>query len=224
MLRFHFTADTSASGIALTWLLTDHKFTGLRTASGDQPLPLIGRHDDRLWTIDSAGDVGALAAHVDVDADLPPNLAATLQAGLAAALQELVGDRLHVTYKAGDEGVEVLPDLVCSKCGGAVPQPTDEMRRLAATEGVALVIDHDVCPDAAPPAPRRRFVVDVTISELDGDSEDRGEPFFVFTHTVEADDLEAAMRPLAEGLGQKWMLAEKQARIADDAAAAGGGA
>ena len=64
-------------------------------------------------------------------------------------------------------------------------------------------------------APGRQF--SVVVSVVDAGDEATTDPYFRFTHTVEAETLDAAMRPLAEGLGQKWMAAEKQASIADGA-------
>jgi hypothetical protein len=125
----------------------------------------------------------------------------------------------------------------CQRCGGDLPPMAEDLAKLArSTAGVTLA--HDVCPGDEPATAQpegRYFEVRVEVVEVteptapnpippyaNGSTEQEAGRVQVtemlsFQHGVRAKDLDAAMRPLAEGLGEKWMKAEKNAAIADPA-------
>lgn len=118
--------------------------------------------------------------------------------------------------------------MQCQRCGKDMPPLPDDLARLARSHG-GVSLAHDVCPgDAAASQPGRVFEVRVQIVEVsqpvdvDPDPDAAGDDFepiidelVRFRHEVRAENLDAAMRPLATGLGEKWMAAEKQAKVAD---------
>jgi hypothetical protein len=122
--------------------------------------------------------------------------------------------------------------LTCQKCGGEMPPlPDDLATMMRSAGGVQLV--HDLCPGEKPVALEGRYfevrvqIVEVTEPvDVDPDPDAAGafDPIVAelvdFRYGTRAANLDAAMRPLAEGLGEKWMAAEKHAAIADPA---GGG-
>lgn len=108
------------------------------------------------------------------------------------------------------------------------PLPDDLAAMMRTTGGVALA--HETCPGEKPAALEGRYfevrVQIVEVTDRDTESMDAvlGNPIVDelvdFRYGTRATNLDAAMRPLAEGLGEKWMAAEKHASIADPAAAA----
>ncbi len=99
-------------------------------------------------------------------------------------------------------------------------------------KGTPVQIVHDRCPNESdtPDADSRYFEVRTQIVEIVGRQPTTAEasnPLFTgapevvelvdFRFGVRADNLTAAMRPLADGLGQKWLQAEEHAGIADPA-------
>lgn len=111
---------------------------------------------------------------------------------------------------------------VCTKCGGEMPPLSDDLARLARAHG-GVVLAHDVCPGEKAAAAGRTFEVRVQIVDVtavQGDDPDiaivdKDEELIAFKARLQAADLDSAMRPLAEALGEKWMAAEKQAKLAD---------
>lgn len=114
----------------------------------------------------------------------------------------------------------------CSKCGQPMPPLSEELKALARAAG-GVSLSHDVCPgETANAHPAGRYfevrveVVEVT-EEPTGGLGDGPNPEIVATELISfrtglrATDLDAAMRPLALALGEKWQAAEKRAKIAD---------
>lgn len=116
--------------------------------------------------------------------------------------------------------------LTCQRCGGPLPALDGELAALARRAGgVSLVHAEGGCVGDAPAKPEGRYfevrVKVVEVVEMEHDPTVSAEPevvteeMFSFVAGVRTPDLEAAMRPLAESLGTKWLEAEKHARIAD---------
>lgn len=113
---------------------------------------------------------------------------------------------------------------VCGRCGKTMPPLSEELAALARAAG-GVQLTHEVCPGEQPTGPvGRYFEVRVDVVEViehdegDGDTGEREittEELVSFRAGVRAADLDSAMRPLALALGEKWTLAEKQAKIAD---------
>lgn len=111
--------------------------------------------------------------------------------------------------------------LKCQRCGGDMPPLPDDLAAMMQTAG-GVILAHDVCPgdsDNLPKPEGRYFEVRVSIVEA---TEPHGEGDVVqidelvsFRAGHRAPDLDSAMRPLALALGEKWTLAEKQAKVAD---------
>lgn len=104
----------------------------------------------------------------------------------------------------------------CQRCGSDLPPMDSELANIAMSTG-GVTLAHEVCPGEEPPTETGRlFGVRVQIIELTGD-EDDGETteLIRFAADHRAADLDAAMRPLALKLGEKWALAEKRAKLAD---------
>lgn len=124
--------------------------------------------------------------------------------------------------------------LICQKCGTEMPPLDDDLAKLARRAG-GIVLAHEVCPNEKSAAPEGRyFEVRVSIVEVleevpataDPDDSDvqpevRVEEMVSFKAGVRSANLDDAMRPLATALGEKWMQAEKNAMVADDAALQG---
>jgi hypothetical protein len=146
-------------------------------------------------------------------------------------LSQLGKNATAATFGANPAEPDVAPVAdgpPCAKCGLPTAHLDEEMQRvLRANPGVTIA--HDVCPGSEPAAPSGRYfevrvqIVEVTEhDEGDGDHPELGREVH---HTVEelisfvaghrAPNLDAAMRPLALALGEKWQKAEKQAAIAD---------
>jgi hypothetical protein len=126
--------------------------------------------------------------------------------------------------------------FACQRCGGDLPPMDGELARLAQTTG-GVSLTHEVCPgdEPAPADEGRYFEVRVQIVEVteppgddpvipayaNGSPDQNARRDAIVTELVSfkaghrAADLDAAMRPLALALGEKWQAAEKQARIAD---------
>lgn len=116
----------------------------------------------------------------------------------------------------------------CSKCGKPMPPLDDELAAVARRLGGGIVLAHEVCPDQPAARPEGRYfevrvqIVEVTEPEPGEEKPGLWEPDAVqveemisFIAGHRAPDLDAAMRPLALALGEKWALAEKQAKVAD---------
>lgn len=111
----------------------------------------------------------------------------------------------------------------CSVCGEPMPAFTDEQwkeyQRITKVRRVTL--RHDVCPrDAGQQRADRRFEARVAIVEVTlepGATDATSNELASFVAHTDAPDLYAAMRPLAEALGVKWMEVEEVAHIADPA-------
>lgn len=112
--------------------------------------------------------------------------------------------------------------LTCQKCGGPMPDLDGELAAMARRAGGVTLV-HAVCPGEEPAQQGRYFEVRCSIVEVtdkaaplhDDDSDVLVEELASFKAGLRADDLEAAMRPLAAALGERWIAVEKQARIAD---------
>lgn len=108
--------------------------------------------------------------------------------------------------------------LTCQKCGGELPDLSGELVAMARRAGgVTLMHEPGGCIGDEPATPTGRyFEVRTTIVEVtEAEAGTVAEEMFSFVAGVRSADLEAAMRPLAEALGAKWLEAEKHARIAD---------
>lgn len=115
----------------------------------------------------------------------------------------------------------------CAKCGIPLPPLDEEVKRMiAANPGAEVYLAHEVCPDAPVVKPEGRFfevhvrIVELTERETGGlgdgpNPEIVAEELMSFVAGHRAPNLDEAMRPLALALGEKWEVAEKQARIAD---------
>lgn len=114
---------------------------------------------------------------------------------------------------------------LCGRCGQSMPPLPDELKALARQAG-GVTLTHDVCPGTEPETPAGRYyevqcrivhVPDPTPRDHDLTEIDQPEAreLASFHYGTRAVDLEAAMRPLAVGLGERWMRIEKQARIAE---------
>ena len=108
----------------------------------------------------------------------------------------------------------------CSKCGNPMPALPPELAAIAATSSVTL--SHDTCPGTTTHPEGRYFEVRVQIVELTEPHTDVDpgswigvEELVTFQAGGRWADLDTAMRPLALKLGEKWQLAERQAKIAD---------
>lgn len=114
----------------------------------------------------------------------------------------------------------------CSRCGLPMPELTDDLKAmLRSNPGISMT--HEVCPGQAPEAPEGRYfevrvqIVEVTEDEPGpashpaGEKITRVEELITFRAGARWPDLDTAMRPLALLLGEKWMIAEKQAKLAD---------
>lgn len=123
--------------------------------------------------------------------------------------------------------------LLCTKCRQPMPDLPDELVAMARAAGGA-VLAHDVCPGETADQGRyfevRVQIVEVTEPQGDepviapyvnGSAEQNARrdalvtELVSFRHGLRAVDLDAAMRPLALGLGEKWQKAERQAKVAD---------
>lgn len=108
----------------------------------------------------------------------------------------------------------------CQKCGGPMPELSDELVALARRAG-GVTLAHDVCPGdlAAAETAGRAFELRSTIVEIVPDEAEPGgvrvEEMMRFDVGVRAENLDAAMRPMALAFGEKWERAEKNAGIAD---------
>lgn len=146
-----------------------------------------------------------------------------------------MGDYAHSPRLAlpGNEPAPTGPP--CSKCGHPMPELPPELASVAATQ--AVVLAHEVCPGETVLPDGRYFEVRVQIVEITdtttpaSDGIDRGingspaqmaaraavhgETLIEFKSGGRWPDLDTAMRPLAGLLGEKWMAAEKQAKLAD---------
>lgn len=121
--------------------------------------------------------------------------------------------------------------LTCERCGGPLPDLSGELAAMARRAGgVTLVHAEGSCIGDKPKQPEGRYfevrttIVEITMS--DAEAPEGTDPFavpptveaeemFSFVSGVRAPDLSAAMRPLANALGEKWLEAEKHAGIAD---------
>lgn len=119
--------------------------------------------------------------------------------------------------------------LPCQRCGHLMPPLGEELVKMMRSAG-GVTLAHDVCPGEEPPVDTRRYfecrvsIIEVTQREVgpfdagsggDPASEAVSEELISFVVGEKADDLESSLRPLAAQLGEKWMAAEKNARIAD---------
>jgi hypothetical protein len=104
----------------------------------------------------------------------------------------------------------------CQKCGADMPPMDSELAKIAMSTG-GVVLAHEVCPGEEPKDEGRLFGVRVQVIEIrdHGDGDDETEELIRFAVDLRAADLDAAMRPLALALGEKWAVAEKQAKLAD---------
>jgi hypothetical protein len=147
--------------------------------------------------------------------------------------QPTVGERLSAGESVSLDPAPAPDTLPCGRCGLPLPEMTEEAAdalRAAIAAGAEVVLQHEVCPGTEPEKPAGRYfevrvqVVEVTEVNHGFDDDPRVvvTEMMSFVHGHRAVDLAEAMRPLALGLGEKWQLGEKQARIADaDRAAAG---
>lgn len=109
----------------------------------------------------------------------------------------------------------------CSKCGEPMPPLPPELASVARKLGTGVVLAHEVCPTEKREPEGRYFEVRVQVVEVTEQPDQRGEmipnamEMITFVAGHRAPDLDAAMRPLALALGEKWALAEKQAAVAD---------
>jgi hypothetical protein len=121
-----------------------------------------------------------------------------------------------------EDGEEGVSGFVCSRCGEPMPPLPDELAAVVRS-GAPVTLTHEVCPGQDPPKPvGRYFEVRVAVVEIteepqlfDGDPAVVATEMLSFVAGQRAADLEAAMRPLALLLGEKWMEAEKRSKIAD---------
>lgn len=113
--------------------------------------------------------------------------------------------------------------LTCQRCGGDMPPLPDDLAAVLRS-GASVQVVHDQCPgDPEPAADELRYfevrtqIVEVRQTEVRDGGELRPDvvELIDFRHGVRAPDLAAAMRPLADGLGEKWQRAEEHAAIAD---------
>lgn len=114
------------------------------------------------------------------------------------------------------------PGPPCAKCGIPLPPlPIAVKRALNAGLSVELAHPEGGCPTDAKAPEGRYFEIRVAVVEVKEVPDQRQEmiptafELMSFKAGVRADNLDAAMRPLAEEFGQRWMHAEKQAGIAD---------
>lgn len=112
----------------------------------------------------------------------------------------------------------------CSKCGHPMPTLSPELAAIARSNP-GVVLAHEVCPGEKRPAEEGRYfevrVQVVEVTEMEHDDAVSPAPEVVVEELISfraghrAVDLDAAMRPLALKLGEKWQKAEKQAKVAD---------
>jgi hypothetical protein len=108
----------------------------------------------------------------------------------------------------------------CSKCGLPMPPLDEELLKLARRHG-SVALSHEVCPGQEPAAETGRYfevrvqVVEIREIEQFGEKDVVADEMITFVAGLRAENLDAAMRPLALKLGEKWQDAEKQANIAD---------
>jgi hypothetical protein len=119
----------------------------------------------------------------------------------------------------------------CSKCGHPMPALSPELAAIARSNP-GVVLAHEVCPGEKRPGEEGRYfevrvqVVEVTetpddpaVSDAFADAAREPtvhvEELISFRAGHRAADLDAAMRPLALKLGERWTKAEQQAKVAD---------
>lgn len=126
-------------------------------------------------------------------------------------------------------GPDAVPGPPCGRCGVPLPPlPVEVRRALDAGLGVELTHPEGGCPTDDQRPKGRYFEVRVDVVEVverdivptavGPDSVFDAVEMLSFKHGLRADNLDAAMRPLALGLGEKWAAAEKRAGIADSGA------
>lgn len=108
---------------------------------------------------------------------------------------------------------------LCSKCGLPMPPLPPDLAAAAAAAASEVAFSHAECPGEEPQVEGRWFEVHVSVIEVPAAAGGAGgEPpreLLSFSAGHRAKDLDAAMRPLAIKLGEKWAKAEKQAGVAD---------
>jgi hypothetical protein len=135
----------------------------------------------------------------------------------------LGGFAVSVPVSTGAPPADDAPaEFACQRCGLPMPPLPDELAAVVRS-GAPVTLTHEVCPGQDPPKPvGRYFEVRVAVVEVTEEPQlFDGDPAVVVTEMLSfvagqrAADLEAAMRPLALLLGEKWMEAEKRSKIAD---------
>ena len=105
----------------------------------------------------------------------------------------------------------------CRKCGGQVKLSEAleaEWVKLGGADGMAVIIQHEVCPDEKP-EPKRSFSIHISVQTDSGYEDSKTVELAMFKVTQEADRFADALPMLANKLGPKWDQLMKTAHIVD---------